>query len=380
MRNSALDVDRLTNPDSVTAGIQEAIDALPEHGGTVFLPAGTYLLRRSVRLRPKVTLRGEGSATVLTRPRERSIRLARRTQKNRTTVALTTAAGLRVGDEVYVRDDTQAGYYSRHGIVRAIRKSVIGLELLECDPERTYSPVRNAYLSNLFPALWIPRADEVTIESLTIDGGLKKHGRRGGDFTCAGIHARISHDLRIRDVTVRNWPSDGIGVQNGSATVSGCLTDNCRGPGLHPGTGLTFSSWTSNVARSNTGDGFYFCLGVVNAVVQGNLFHRNRRNGLGGLAEPDRCNAVTGNVCAENGEHGIEATRALGNSIQGNICRNNSQREPGKFAGIYLAEHRDNVVTGNVCIDDQEEPTQLKGIESIRPVGHNVITRNHSFP
>jgi len=43
MQNSALNVHRLANPDSVTAGIQEAIDALPDQGGTVFLPAGKYL-------------------------------------------------------------------------------------------------------------------------------------------------------------------------------------------------------------------------------------------------------------------------------------------------------------------------------------------------
>lgn len=179
---------------------------------------------------------------------------------------------------------------------------------------------------------------------------------------------------------MRNWPSDGIGVQNGSATISGCIAENCRGPGLHPGTGLTFSSWTNNVSRNNTTDGFYFCLHVVNAVVEANLFHGNRRHGLGGLAEPDRCNAVTGNACAENGEHGIEALRAVGNSIQGNICRNNSQNRPAKFAGIYLEEHRDNVVTDNVCIDDQDEPTQLKGIVSIKPAGHNVIAQNHCSP
>ena len=52
---------------SATAGIQEAIDALPADGGVIHLPSGRYNLRRSVELRSNVRLCGEGPATVLTR-------------------------------------------------------------------------------------------------------------------------------------------------------------------------------------------------------------------------------------------------------------------------------------------------------------------------
>ena len=44
------------SPHSSTAGIQEAVDALPRSGGTVLLPPGRYPLRRSVQLRSAVTL------------------------------------------------------------------------------------------------------------------------------------------------------------------------------------------------------------------------------------------------------------------------------------------------------------------------------------
>ena len=42
------------------AGIQEAVDALPRGGGTVLVPAGTYVLPKKVRLPSGVELRGEG--------------------------------------------------------------------------------------------------------------------------------------------------------------------------------------------------------------------------------------------------------------------------------------------------------------------------------
>ena len=49
------------------AGLQEAIDALPSKGGVVFVPAGTYRLRRGLVIdKPNVSLVGEGELTVIT--------------------------------------------------------------------------------------------------------------------------------------------------------------------------------------------------------------------------------------------------------------------------------------------------------------------------
>ena len=45
--------------------IISAIAALTANGGVVYLPAGTYLIKRSIALPKKVTLRGDGSGTTL---------------------------------------------------------------------------------------------------------------------------------------------------------------------------------------------------------------------------------------------------------------------------------------------------------------------------
>src|SRR5262245_22074467 len=52
---------------SVTAGIQEAIDALPPSGGTVIVPAGVYELLRPITLRSNITLRGDDGTSVICR-------------------------------------------------------------------------------------------------------------------------------------------------------------------------------------------------------------------------------------------------------------------------------------------------------------------------
>ena len=51
--------------DSLTGGIQEAIDSLPEQGGTVYIPAGTYVVHRTIAMRPNMKLIGAGRGTVI---------------------------------------------------------------------------------------------------------------------------------------------------------------------------------------------------------------------------------------------------------------------------------------------------------------------------
>lgn len=374
---ATLDARDFAGQASATAGIQEAIDTLPETGGTVLIPAGTYLLRRCAKLRPRVTLRGDGAATVLTRlPVVRSVQLTRRTIKNQPRVALQRVTGLRVGDELILRDKKMGGWNARHGVIKEIRGHVVTLDLVEGSPETIFSPKYGATASNLFPALWLPWAHEAVIENLMIDGGLSGRSKHTGDFSTAAIHTRRSNDIRISNVITRNWPGDGISVQKGfGAVVSNCLAEHCQGIGLHPGTGLENSLWVNNISRHN-GHGLLFCQGVVHAVVQGNLIYGNAGYGIFGLGDPDRFNSVLGNICAGNGKHGIEARKALGNTIQGNILRNNSQEGAGEFAGLYLELHRDNLVTGNLFIDDQEHPTQTKSLMSLNPAGRNLISGN----
>ena len=381
MKRAAVNARDFPAPLSATAGIQEAIAALPAGGGVVHLPPGRYALRRSVELRSGVALRGEGPATVLTRPEELIIPLARRTDGSRRTVCLRRAPKLRVGDEVYIGDDESHGWWASHCIIREIRGKVLGLEILHGQRKYRFLPERHAFMANWFPALWLRGVREVTIADLTIDGGERTRRRERCDFVVAAVHVHRAENLRVANLTVRNWPGDGIGIQGGrGALVTGCIVENCAGHGYHPGTGLTESVWAGNLARGNAGDGLYFCLRVTHSTVQGSVFAGNRGHGIGGLSDPDQYNAVIGNVCANNGAHGIDADRSVGNAIHGNVCRNNSRRAPGKFAGIYLAGHRHSAVTGNVCVDDQRRPTQRRGLVNAKPAGPNLVRHNLRAP
>jgi parallel beta-helix repeat protein len=347
----------------------------------VYLPAGRYPLRRSVELRDGVTVRGDGQATVVTRPRQVIVPVSRPSDGGREKLHVDGTRGLRVGDQIYVGDADSHGWWASHCVIRAIRGGVLAMEVRHGKSEHRFLPRRGAFAANWFPAFWLRDVRNATIEGLAIDGGVRRQRRERCDFVVAAIHSRGSENLRVLNVAVRNWLGDGIGIQGGrGALVHGCLVENCAGHGYHPGTGLAQSVWSDNIARGNTRDGFYFCLRVTYATVRGNVLVANAGNGIGDLSDPDQSNTVVGNVCAENGRHGIEATRSIGNVIQGNVCRNNSRGERGKFAGIYLSGHRQTCVTGNVCVDDQKRPTQLHPIVEEDPAGQNVVRDNLCSP
>ena len=97
------------DPKSTTSGIQEAIDALPDEGGQVSIPAGRYVLRNSIRVPSRVRLIGEGPATVLCVRPLKEIALAKDVRKGGRTLTLKNRAQVKVGEAIGVGDDNMRG-------------------------------------------------------------------------------------------------------------------------------------------------------------------------------------------------------------------------------------------------------------------------------
>ncbi len=242
---------------SFTGGIQEAIDALPHHGGEVYVPPGTYLVRRSIRVPDNVTLRGAGAATVLTRPATRMTKITTLADTGEQVVQVENASGFEVGADVSVYADGVHGWHSTTARVEAIEGTTITLNR---GLNKPVDPAEGAAMVNYFPMITAEHRRNVTIRDLCIDGGEGRPNEGVMDFTWAAIHLYDCRDVRIEGCHVRNWHCDGISVQAGrGATVSGNMVENCRGHGMHPGTGLADSVWSGNISRENTGDGLTAC-------------------------------------------------------------------------------------------------------------------------
>ncbi|NUQ65332.1 MAG: right-handed parallel beta-helix repeat-containing protein [Pirellulales bacterium] len=375
--------------ESTTCGIQEAVNALPPEGGVVTVPPGRYVMRQSVVLRPHVTVQGSGSSTILTRPAEVYSKLARPARKGDTAVEVQSSQGFRPGDQVAVFDDVMHGWYMGHAILAKVEPGRLALAapIENGHPDGVYSLERSAAVVNYFPFFrastmhFGPPVADVAVLDLTLDGNLAENPGPWTDFTLSAIHFANVSDGLIRGVTVRGSVGDGIGVQGGRDNrVESCLVEECRGHGFHPGTSLSGATFSGNIGRNNGGDGLYFCCQVVGITVTGNLFHGNKRSGIGGLGAgcgtSDSFNVVANNVCRENALWGIEAGGGRNNVISGNVCVDNSQSSPGRYSGIIISDSTHTLVTGNRCGSEAEKPAQKFGIEESGASDHNLFTGN----
>lgn len=377
------------DPSKPTCGIQEAIDSLPPGGGAVYIPPGRYVLRCAIVLRDHVTLRGAGSATILTRAAEAHAKLTRPARKGQSHVEVESTKGFRAGDEVALMDDRMHGWYMAHCVVKdvAAKRLTFAEPIASGHKEGVFEPKRRAVVVNYFPFICgsrVPRGKpirDVTVRDLAIDGNLKANPGRWKDFTLAAVHFAQVSDALVRGVRVHGHIGDGIGVQGGrDVRVESCFVERCRGHGLHPGTALQGAVFANNISRDNDGDGLFFCWEVLGITVSGNLLHGNCLSGIGGLGaggkKGDRFNVVTGNVCRANGRWGIHAVGGKNNVITGNVCVDNSRSKPGGYSGIGLQDTTHTLVSGNRCGCEGKEATQRFGIEERGRSDENVVSGN----
>ena len=369
---SAADFDA---ESSFTSGIQEAVDALPRSGGEVYVPPGNYLLRRSIRLRDNVTLRGAGAATVLRRPEEIASPLTTAAEAGATAVEVEDASIFQLGQGVSVYANRARGWHSTTGPIVAIEGNMLRLARGLNHP---VAPDDGAAVNNAFPMITAEHARNVVIADLTIDGGAGKPNEGVKDFTWAAIHLVDCSDSRIEGCWIRNYIADGISVQRGrGVTVNGNLVENCRGHGMHPGSGLADSVWTNNIARENTSDGLFFCMYVRHSVVSNNVLADNGGHGIGHVGGGgDKYNVVSSNTCVRNGASGIHVYDGSDNVVTGNVCLNNSQGRPGRWPGIAVIKTTDTVISNNRCLDDQEAKTQAAGIVECEESDFNLFLGN----
>lgn len=368
---------------SATSGIQEAIDALGEWGGCVRVPAGEWRLRRSVVLRSRVSLVGDGPATELIIAAPSVLPLARDAHKGSRRVHVQGRVPFAPGDAVGLVDNPRQWWDGTHALVTSVQGELVQLsEPLDED----LKVKEEARIVNLFPGITTagigpPVAREVTRDVVLRDLVLRgTNGRESSyqDFTYSAVHLVHCHHVRILNVSVFDWPSDGIGVQGGSdMQVTHCQVSKCRGNGFHPGTGLGRSVWFHNIATGNGGDGLFICGWVHDSVCSNSVFTGNGNSGIGGVGHgDDHHNVISDNVCSENAKWGVNAFDGAEHVITGNILRSNSREQPGAYPALRLHNAQRFLVQGNRCADNQDIPTQTRGIVESGDSDWNLVSGN----
>lgn len=381
-QNKCINFRDFYDPDSPTAGFQEAVDYLKPDGGEIFVPAGIFKIRRSIVLHSGISIRGNGNHSIIERLDPCiQIPLVKDGRKGDTEIRPKDVSGFFIGGEITVYSDSSWGWNCSTAAITNIEgKSLI----IDTPLKRDYIMEENGMIMNFFPVFTARNAKNIRIENMVFDGKMKPGSNYYNEFVTSAIHFRDVSNVHIEKVTVKNYPSDGFSVQGGTnAYVSNCLAEYNHGNGFHPGTTINESTWINNVGRYNGWDGLYFCFNVRYTTVSGNHFYKNGKNGIGGLGwggvMGDQLNVVDGNYCFENQKSGIECTRGKNNIIVNNICENNSQKEAGKWPGIYLENTSSTIIRGNRCCNtrlEESEKTQAHGILFSGECLFNVVTDN----
>lgn len=258
---------------------------------------------------------------------------------------------------------------------------------------------------------------DVAIRDLVIEGpgasDLKTDGIRGNGLKrfiferielrrCPWRAVELSGqcaDGLIRNCTITDAGDRGLVLEGAvRCSVEGCSVSGCASHGIWAIRGAENINVIANDSHHNGGQGIELFSGSNACIVAQNHCYENtlgiacnavRRSALlGNLVENNRSNGIDCNNCEQiriignHSEHngsprspgqdvegcGILLFRTRDSVVVGNVSINNDQGRSNR-SGIQLtdvgeAEHlcTRNVLIGNACFDDQEQPTQTVGI------------------
>lgn len=263
------------NKNSPTLGIQEAVDSLSGKGGTVFVPAGRYILRCPVFLdasHSNLTITGEGEATILeTDAYEYRLNLVADGKTGQKHILVDDTSFVKIGDGLYIYEngnDFGAGTVVRvtgiHGKLLALNSPLID----------TYNVKNQAIARHIFNVFCAHGVVNLTIRNLKCLGNLRR------TFTTSSwvgnsVFFLDGANITIREVTVQDSPADGIyiGGHNGVKVVD-CRLENIAQRGIHlaghRGQQRMGGTVSGNII-SKVGDyGIYLCDNCRGLVLKGN--------------------------------------------------------------------------------------------------------------
>lgn len=284
----------------ISDALQSAINTLADTGGVVFMPAGTYIVSRSIEIGVNgVTIMGEGLGATIIKLRDRV--------DEQVTGILRTPSGV-INKYITVRDLTIDGN----------RQNQL--------PDQNY---HYGFFCGVTPDQ--PDSDEdimcYRVEIKNCSGyGFDPHEavRRLYLIDC------ISHDNGIDGFTIDSCID---------SVVRGCMSYQNDRHGYNLVTNTRNSLFSENIAYENGANGFTIQNGSRENQLISNTVYRNTEDGISLVGVDD--NVVTCNYVYENGAYGIRIRGCPNTTISSNRLRNNGQAEHDRFDEIHVADDED---------------------------------------
>ena len=359
--------------------LQAAVDYVGNlGGGTVEIGPGEYLMRDSLHLRSRVTVRGAGERTVLKKDRENRTPLAADGDYGEFAITVEDKTGFAVGRGVYVASKKQRNF---HGVCATILNARENYFTLSRHMNADILMSDDAYAATIYPVISGYKIRDARVENLTVDGNRAENPTKIDGCRTAGIYLYRGDGCEIRDCHARNYNGDGISFQQSNdVKVDQCHVTNCAGFGLHPGSGSQRPSVTNCRSIKNGEDGFFFCWRVRGGVAEGNWLEGNGGYGMS-IGHKDSENFVRKNTMVGNKKGGVywrQETKPMAAhniTFEANTVRDNVE------LGLFVDGATNGTIIRNNVIEDTGAGIQQTGIRLGKDVGdveieNNTITAN----
>jgi len=346
------------------AHIQAAVDRVAMlGGGEVELSAGVFQMVDSLHMRSHVSVKGQGSDTVLKKNAMKSARITAFLGYGHNDLELDTPDLFSAGEGIIIRDNNAFGFYTT--VATLVRREG-DTWYTNCPHHHDYLGTNGGVVETLFPVISAVDIEDAEIEGLCVEGNSRENPIQVNGCRAGGFLALRSNRLKLRGIVVRDYNGDGIGFQTcDDMCVSDCVVEHCTGTGYHPGSGSNRFHIRGCTGRKNGGCGLFYCLRVRLGLLEDCVFVDNALHGIS-IGERDTGSVNRGLTIRGNGGAGVylrncAAANAAHNSVIESCliehnCRGSSEGE----AEIMLQGETDGVrVIGNTIRRNTGVPALL---------------------
>lgn len=354
--------------------LQAAVDYVGNlGGGVVEIGPGEYLMRDSLHVRSRVTVRGAGERTVLKKDREYRSALAADGDFGEAAITVTDTNGFAIGRGVYVASKSQRNF---HGVCATILNARSNYFTLTRPMNADIMVADGGFAATVFPVISGYDIHDARVEHLTVDGNRAENPTQVDGCRTAGIFLYRGDHCVIANCVVRDYNGDGISFQQSNdVKVESCVVERCAGFGLHPGSGSQRPSVTNCRAVGNDSDGFFFCWRVRGGVAEGNWLENNGGYGMS-IGHKDSDNFVRKNAIIGNRRGGVywraesEPMAAHRITFEENLVSDN------EGWGLFVDGATQGTIIRRNTIEDTGKGRQKIGVRIGKLVGHVILKGN----
>ena len=350
-------------------------------GGVVELTEGEFAVHDAIYLQSSVTLRGQGSKTVLKKCAALRTSLLVDADAHECVVDVAEPTGFEVGMGVTIGDERNA-IRDRCSVRTITWKSGNTLGFGRSF-ESTQMVQHGAFVQVTFPVIYGLEVENVAVENLSVDGSSEQNPIIDS-WADGGIYLLRVRGARLANCDAYNLSGDGISL-NTSHVI---LIEECRARdnarlGVHIGGGsqrtvVRNCRIVGNRLRGYNRDGLYLCFSAQHGVYEGNVIVGNLGAGIS-IGHKDGDNLFENNVIRGNSQAGVfyrtDTYRTYGNVFRNCVIEDNGDEVRGH--GFYVAGDAHHLVLENCTIrDTRPQGSKLQRIGlSVGPGVQDVVAK-----